>query len=107
MKVHTYTDGFNTGLVDIEIGARVTICRTGGFAHKMFGEYATLSRVTSQHLVFVTDRGSEVKTSNWNLFDVRGKAAKAGYTVRLGEHEIDFVERVSFWNHKKGCFEYK
>lgn len=110
MRVHTFTgNGFETGFVEVEIGARATVFRFGGFLkNAMFGEGATLKRTTKQHLVFVTDSGAEVKTSIWNLLDVRGKAAKEGYGVRLGEPSDKMIkEHVRFWNDKKCCFETK
>ena len=111
MKVHTFTgNGCDTGFVNIEIGQEATVFRCGGYSHGRFGEKAKLGRVTSQHLIWITESGAEVKTSDWNLFDVRGKAAKAGYIVSLKPYEeFDGIihENVGYWNSKKMCFEKK
>lgn len=110
MKVWTFTgNGCETGFVNMSIGERVTVfrCSTG---HATFGEPATLTKATSQHLVFTTDSGAIVKTKVDNLFITVGKAAKEGYNVTRRQFE-DFdqmyKENVKFWNSKKMCFEYK
>lgn len=107
MKVWTMIEGtLDTGWVDIEIGQRATVYRCSR-GNAIFGEEATLKRTTNQHLVFVTDSGAEVKTRIDNLFDVRGKAAKAGYAVSLRKFEKMYHESVGYWNSKKMCFEKK
>ena len=110
MKVWTFTgNGCKTGFVDMKIGDRVTVFRCGS-AHTTFGEPATLTKTTAQHLVFTTDSGAVVKTKIDNLFDVIGKAAKAGYCVSRRQFETFdqmYKENVKFWNNKKCCFEYK
>lgn len=108
MKIWTTIPGtINTGWVNIEIGQEVTVFRCSS-GHSAFGEKAHLTRTTSQHLVFVTESGAEVKTKIDNLFAVVGKAQKAGYCVSL--KQIDkfdniYREQVAFWNSKKCCFE--
>ena len=108
MKVWTFTGkGNDVGFVDIELGQRATVLRTGGFLHdSLWGECATLKKVTDKHLIWITDSGAEVKTAVDNLFDVRGKAAKEGYHVSLGESmkERIFPEQVRYWNRNKGIF---
>lgn len=109
MKVWSFTDGVNTGWVDMNIGDKVTVFRCSS-GHSCFGEGATLARTTSQHLVFVTDSGAEVKTKIDNLFVVVGKAAKAGYVVsrkQVEDFDCLYKEHVSFWNSKKMQFEKK
>lgn len=70
MKIYDYGKFEN-----IEIGQKVFIgwCGSG---HSVFGEYGTLDRATSRHLVFVTDSGAVVKTKIDNLSVVVGEAAK-------------------------------
>lgn len=110
MKVWTHTgNGCETGFVDMMIGDRVTVFRCGG-GHSTFGEPATLTKATAQHLVFTTDSGATVKTKIDNLFATVGKADKAGYCVtRRPFEDFDHMyrENVRFWNNKKCCFETK
>ena len=99
----------DTDYIDIEIGQEVTVYRCSG-GHSVFGEPAKLHRVNSNHLVFVTESGAEVKTAIDNLFDIRGKAAKAGYGVSLrkfSDFDGIYHEHIGYWNSKKGCFDKK
>lgn len=104
LKIWNYGDW-----MEIQIGQDVTIFRSGS-GHSTFGEKATLSRTTKQHLVFVTESGAQVKTAIDNLSRVVGKAAKEGYCVSIRKYD-DFKdiihETVRFWNEKKLTFEYK
>lgn len=110
MKVLTFTgNGCETGFVNMSIGERVTVFSCGS-GHTTFGEPATLTKATSQHLIFTTDSGAIVKTKVDNLFVTVGKAARAGYSVTRRPFEsFDHMirENVRFWNSKKCCFEYK
>ena len=114
MKVWTTIPGtINSGWVDIQLGQTVTIYRCSSFSNNVWGESAKLVRTTKQHLVFITESGSTVKTDIRNLFRVIGKARKAGYSVTLKpveqfEQITNFHhERVKFWNDSKCCFEFK
>ena len=109
MKVWTFTNGCETGFADINIGDKVAVYRCGGFTGRSrWGEEGKLTKVTAQHLIFTTNSGAIIKTKVDNLFDVRGKAAKAGYIVKIGElPENTFKEEVGYWNREKGCFEKK
>ena len=110
MKVWAHIPGtIKSGFVDVQIGQEATVFRCGS-GHSKFGERAHLARVTSQHLVFVTESGAEVKTAADNICDVRGKAEKEGYGISLRSVEefTDFFhEKVRYWNRKKLCFETK
>ena len=56
MKVWAHIPGtIESGFVDVQFGQEVTVFRCGS-GHSKFGERAHLARVTSQHLVFVTER---------------------------------------------------
>ena len=94
--------------IDVELGQRFLVATCGG-GHSIFGEYAVLDRITEQHLVFVTDSGTVVKTAKDNLHHVVGKAAKANYFVSASIERNDnfIVSRVHYWNDKKRCIEYK
>ena len=59
---------------NIEIGQKVFVGHCGS-GHTVFGEYATLTRTTSMHLVFTTESGTTIKTKKDNLCHVIGKAA--------------------------------
>lgn len=96
------------GFIEMNIGQRVFVGRRGS-GHTVFGEEAVLTGYTRQHLVFTTVSGSTVKTKIDNLCDVVGKAKKERYFVstRLREAGEYITERVSYWNEKKLCLEYK
>lgn len=93
---------------EMEIGQVVTVFRCGS-GLSTFGEKATLTRTTSQHLIFTTESGATVKTKVDNLHHVVGKAANR-WAVTTRPYE-DFPcmihNKVMFWNDKKGCFENK
>lgn len=97
---------WNNGTFEnMEIGQRVLVayCSSG---RSYFGEFATLTRITARHLVFVTESGAEVKTAADNLSHVVGKAAKEHYWVstKINARETDpaFIKTpVSFWDEKK------
>lgn len=104
MKVFAYGKFEN-----LEIGQKVLVARCGS-GRSYFGEFAFFERKTKQHLVFITESGSVVKT-NENLNTV-GKASKAGYFVSLRiegrENDKEFMkQRVHYWNDKKAVMEYK
>lgn len=104
LKIWNYGDW-----MEIQIGQEVTIFRCSS-GRTVFGERAHLERTTKQHLVFVTESGTQVKTAIDNLSQVVGKAAKEGYCVSIRKYD-DFKdiihETVRFWNSKKLTFEYK
>ena len=93
---------------NIEIGQVVTVFRCGS-GLSTFGEKATLTRTTSQHLVFTTESGAIVKTKIDNIQHVVGKAAKdwAVSTRPYEDFEHMTHSKVMFWNEKKLCFEKK
>ena len=98
-----------TGFVEFNIGDRFSVVRCGR-GHDIWGEHATLIRTTERHMVFKTDSGTIAKTQIDNLFATVGKASKNGYfvTMNMFENSENFYhERVSYWNSKKMCFEYK
>ena len=72
--------------VNIEIGQEVTVARTTS-GRTMFGEPATLTRTTKQHLVFTTQSGKTVKCPIDNMSRTVGKAEKAGYFIILKKFE--------------------
>ena len=81
--------------IDIEIGQEVTVARCGA-VHSTFGEPATLTRTTKQHLVFTTASGKKVKCPIDNMSYTVGKASKAGYFIILKKFEdIDNIIRSS------------
>lgn len=67
---------------DIEIGQKVFVGHCGS-ARTVFGEYATLERTTTKHLVFKTESGATIKTDIENIHKVIGKAGKQGNFVSL------------------------
>lgn len=91
--------------IDVSMGQRFLVARCGS-GQIYYGEYATLTRTTKQHMVFITDSGAQVKTAVDNLCMVVGKAAKEGYFVSpyiegRDEDEYFMKEHVSFWDPKK------
>lgn len=64
----------------IEIGQEVTVARTSS-GRTMFGEPATLTRTTKQHLVFTTESGKTVKCPIDNTSYTVGKAGQARYFI--------------------------
>lgn len=72
--------------INIEIGQEVTVARTGG-GHTVFGEPATLTRTTKQHLVFTTKSEKTVKCPIDNMSLTVGKAHKSGYFIILKKFE--------------------
>lgn len=68
----TYTmDGTKT----FQIGDKFLVGECGS-GHTVFGEPATLTKITKLHLVFTTESGTTVKTKIDNLHEVVGKAKK-------------------------------
>lgn len=67
---------------NIEIGQKVFVGHCGS-GRTVFGEYATLERTTTKHLVFKTESGATIKTAIDNLHQVVGKAGKQGNFVSL------------------------
>lgn len=97
--------------VEVEIGQRVLVA-TCGSGRSYFGELGKLDRVTSSHMVFVTDSGAVVKTkvdAYGATLQTVGKAAKNHYFVSLiVEGREDMIhQNVRYWNEKKLCFENK
>lgn len=84
MKVWT-----NGKFEEVEIGQKFFVGKCGS-GHSVFGEFATLERTTSQHLVFKTESGTVVKTNIENLYEVVGKAKKCGYFVSI-KTDRDFI----------------
>ena len=79
-----------------------------GSGRTVFGERAHLSKILKNHLVFTTESGAQVKTNldGWTV----GKAENAGYFVALRDmtdEENVIHSKVSYWNSKKCCMEYK
>ena len=66
--------------INIEIGQEVTVARCGS-GRGTFGEPATLTRTTKQHLVFETESGATVKCQIDNVSVTVGKAEQAGYFI--------------------------
>ena len=106
MKVRYYSHSAKKLLfIDMEIGYRVFITYKRR-SYGTFGEYATLERTTKQHLVFVTDTGSVVKTKISSLNVVAGLAGEKGVQVfpefeNLGKVTISKVE---WYNSEKGKY---
>lgn len=101
----------NGKFIDMHIGQKVLVAYCG-LGHTYYGEFGTLERVTSRHMVFVTDSGAVVKTAIDNIHHVVGKAKNEGYFVSVNvegrENDSNFVhQNVRFWNNKKCCFENK
>lgn len=95
---------FNGGHIDMEIGQAVTVFRCG-CGQSVFGEAATLSRVTAQHLVFTTDSCATVKTAKNNIHRVIGRARANNWCVSPRVYETFkhiIHENVRFWD-KKTC----
>lgn len=93
----------NGNWFDIEVGQRVFIGRCGSWRN-VYGEFGHLERVTTKHVVFVSDSGSVVKTAVDNLNRVSG-GFKDRFFVSLNTDRIEGVdymqERPSYWNQKK------
>lgn len=91
---------------ELNLGQKVLVARCGG-GHSIFGEFAEFIRMTEKHLVFKTDSGSIIKT-DMNINTI-GKAKKENYFVSLAiEGRENLIHsRVSYWNDKKLCMEYK
>lgn len=110
MKAIWFTgNGLDTGFIDVEIGQRATVFKCGS-GRSVFGEGATLTGTTKQHLVFTTDSGATVKTKLHSLFCVVGKAAKGGFAVSLHAPESFenlIPQKVRFWNEKTLEFDIK
>lgn len=101
VKMKVWYDGRH---IDMEIGQTVTVFRCGS-GLSTFGEAATLSRVTAQHLVFTTESGATVKTSKYNIHRVIGRARDNNWCVSLRAYEAFthiIHENVRFWD-KKTC----
>lgn len=67
---------------NIEIGQKVFVGHCGS-GRSCFGEYATLERTTTKHLVFRTESGAVIKTNIENIHIVIGRAGKQGNFVSL------------------------
>lgn len=80
---------WNGKFENIEIGQKVFVGHCGS-GHTVFGEYATLERTTTRHLVFKTDSGATIKTAIDNLHQVIGKTGKQGNFVSLATKR-DFI----------------
>lgn len=90
--------------VDVNLGDRFFVGRCSS-GRSYFGENATLTKTTSQHMVFTTDSGAIVKTKFNNLAATVGKANANGYWVSIGERHLEsdsnlFLEEVKYWDSK-------
>lgn len=72
--------------INIEIGQEVTVARCSS-GHTIFGEPASLERMTKQHLVFKTESGQIIKCPLDNMSLTVGKANKAGYFIKVRKFE--------------------
>lgn len=52
-----------------------------GSGRTVFGEMATLTKITEKHLAFTTDSGKKISTASDNLHKVAGKAGQQGNFV--------------------------
>lgn len=97
---------YNGKHVNIQIGQKVTVIRISS-GRTVFGEVASLTKATSQHLVFTTESGAIVKTQLDNLHAVVGRAKDSNYSISLKAPEefADFIgEEVRFWDRKTCSF---
>lgn len=90
--------------INMEIGQKVLVAHCGS-GHTYFGEFGKLVRVTKQHLVFLTDSGTQIKTAIDNLHKVVGRAAKEGIWVSTNidgrEDDPNFIKQnTSLWDEK-------
>lgn len=95
---------FCNELVNVELGERFFVGRCGS-GRTVFGENATLTKVTNNHMIFTTDSGAIVKTKRDYLSWTIGKAAKEHYWVGF-ERDIKADENiiempVHYWDSKK------
>lgn len=63
-----------------EIGQRFFVGHCGS-GKTVFGELATLTKITDKHLIFTTDSGKKISTAADNLYIVSGKAGQQGNFV--------------------------
>lgn len=92
--------------IDMCVGQVVTVFRCGS-GRTVFGELATLTRVTKQHLVFTTDSGATVKTQLDNIHATIGRAKDNGYCVSpktVDAFPYMIHEEVRYWDHKTCTF---
>ena len=75
--------------INIEIGQEVTIA-TCGSGDTVFGEPATLTRTTKQHMVFKTESGQTVKCPIDNMSYTIGKARDYFIIVRKFE-DLEYI----------------
>lgn len=66
--------------LEMYVGQVVIVYRCGP-DHKIYGEFATLTRATNRHLIFSTDSGATVKTRLDSLHATVGWAKEQGYCV--------------------------
>ena len=94
-------------LNEFNIGDKFLVARCG-YGHTIFGEYATLTKITNTQLVFTTESGTIVK-SKIDVLKTIGKAAKNGYFIsdKIDGRDNLIKSTVSYWNDKKCCMEYK
>ena len=86
---------WNCGKFDnVEIGQKFFVGSCGS-GHTVFGEYATLVRVTKLHLVFKTESGVTIKTDKDNLCKVIGKAGQQHIFVST-VIEREFIQSKTF-----------
>lgn len=96
-------------LIEVEIGQKFLIARSSS-GRSYFGEYATLVRTTSKHFVFITESGSQVKTSKDNLHQVVGKFSDYFISPNVEGRDEDpnfHKDKVHYWNSTKCVMEYK
>ena len=106
MKFRTW---FSGKFIEVEIGQKFLIARSGSW-RSYFGEYATLVRATNNHFVFVTESGSQIKTSIDNLNKVVGKFKDYFVSPIIEGRDEDpefHKERVHYWDNTKCVMKYK
>lgn len=66
--------------ITVEVGQRFFVGHCGS-GRTVFGELATLTKITDKHLTFTTDSGKKISTASDNLHSVSGKAGRQGNFV--------------------------
>ena len=92
--------------VEVKVGTRCVVARCGS-GRTYFGEFGTVIKELKNHLVIATDSGTIVKVND--SFITVGKAHKSDYwaSLKVDGREDMIISRVSYWNDKKTCMEYK
>ncbi len=79
--------------INMEVGQEVLVGHCGS-GRTVFGEPATLAKVTERYLVFKTESGAVIKTASDNLANVIGKAGKQGNWVSTHTEIMDSDEFI-------------